>query len=149
MYPRFENTIRLDANLHDAWGVPALHINCTHSSNEVKMAADIRRQLRALSTIAGLQESKMRPSEGIYTPYGALIPGSSIHEVGGARMGRSPSNSVVNDKCQCWECDNVFVVDGACFPYLPFQNPTLTMMAIADRASQFIVTENSTTQGAP
>jgi hypothetical protein len=45
MYPRFENTICLDANLHDAWGVPALHINCTHSSNEVKMAADMQ-QLR-------------------------------------------------------------------------------------------------------
>ncbi|EUA56842.1 GMC oxidoreductase family protein [Mycobacterium xenopi 4042] len=30
-------------------------------------------------------------------------------------MGDRPDNSVLNPHCQCWDADNVFVTDGACF----------------------------------
>ncbi len=143
MLPRFECAVRLAPDLRDAWGIPALHIDCTHSDNEVKMAAHMTKRLSELATIAGLKESPPGPVQAdVNTAYGAFLPGGAVHEVGGARMGRSPSSSVVNSVCQCWECENVFVVDGSCFPYLPFQNPALTMMAIADRACDFIMGRN-------
>ncbi len=63
----------------------------------------------------------------------------AIHETGGARMGDTPDNSVLNSYCQCWDVDNVFVTDGACFVSSGFQNPTLTMMALTVRACRFIV----------
>ena len=56
-------------------------------------------------------------------------------------MGDKPDNSVLNSYCQCWDADNVFVTDGACFVSPGFQNPTLTMMALTVRACQFIVRE--------
>ena len=62
-----------------------------------------------------------------------------MHETGGARMGDKPDNSVLNSYCQCWDADNVFVTDGACFVSSGFQNPTLTMMALTVRACRFIV----------
>ena len=48
---------------------------------------------------------------------------------------------MLNSYCQCWDADNVFVTDGACFVSSGFQNHTLTMMALTARACQFIVRE--------
>ena len=66
-------------------------------------------------------------------------PGAANHEVGTARMGHAPTTSVLDAHNRCWDAKNVFVVDGACFVSQGTQNPTLTMMAIALRASEHIV----------
>jgi len=64
------------------------------------------------------------------------VPGAMVHEVGTARMGVDPETSVLDADNRCWDADNVLVVDGACWPSSGWQNPTLTMMAIAARACQ-------------
>jgi len=79
----------------------------------------------------------MRRIEKKLTP--AAPPGYYIHEVGGARMGTSPENSVVNADNQCWEAPNVLVTDGACWTSSGWQSPTLTEMAITARACDRIV----------
>jgi choline dehydrogenase-like flavoprotein len=56
------------------------------------------------------------------------------HEVGGARMGTDPKNSVLDPSCACWEVKNLLVTDGACWPTSGWQNPTLTQMAVTARA---------------
>jgi choline dehydrogenase-like flavoprotein len=70
-------------------------------------------------------------------------PGTAIHETGGARMGSDRKRSVLNKYNQCWDCENVFVTDGACFPYAPFPSPTLTIMALAVRTCDYILREQS------
>ena len=65
--------------------------------------------------------------------------GAAVHEVGGARMGDSPKDSVVDQYGQCWEAKNVFVLDGATFVSSPDKNPTLTILAVASRGSARIV----------
>jgi choline dehydrogenase-like flavoprotein len=54
-------------------------------------------------------------------------------------MGHDPRASVLDPHNRCWDSDNLFVVDGACFASQGPQNPTLTMMALALRASEHIV----------
>ena len=66
-------------------------------------------------------------------------PGEIIHEVGGAIMGKDPDRSVVNQYCQSHEIPNLFVADGACFVSNADKNPTLSIMAIAWRSSDYIV----------
>jgi choline dehydrogenase-like flavoprotein len=61
-------------------------------------------------------------------------PGLFVHEVGGARMGTSPKDSVVDPFCRAWDAPNIFVTDGACWPSCGWQNPTLTEMAVTARA---------------
>jgi choline dehydrogenase-like flavoprotein len=68
-------------------------------------------------------------------------PGQIIHEVGGAIMGADPARSVLNEYCQSWEVPNLFVTDGAAFVSNADKNPTLSIMAIAWRASDYIVDE--------
>jgi choline dehydrogenase-like flavoprotein len=66
-------------------------------------------------------------------------PGHSIHEVGTARMGNAPKTSVLNRWNQAHDIKNLFVVDGSCFVSSGCQNPTLTILALAWRASDYLV----------
>jgi choline dehydrogenase-like flavoprotein len=64
-----------------------------------------------------------------------------IHEMGTARMGTSPKNSVLNRNNQVWDAPNVFVTDGACMTSAGAVNPSLTYMALTARAADFAVGE--------
>jgi choline dehydrogenase-like flavoprotein len=143
--PRLENRVTLSIDTVDAWGIPAAHIDCAWSDNEHRMVAHMRQQIAAMVAAAGgqcmgladlfhipLLSGWVRRTEKATTP--AAPPGYYIHEVGGARMGTSPTNSVVNSDNQCWEAPNVLVTDGACWVSAGWQSPTLTEMAITARA---------------
>jgi choline dehydrogenase-like flavoprotein len=69
------------------------------------------------------------------------FPGMGIHEMGTARMGTSPKNSVLNKHNQVWDAPNVFVTDGSCMASAACVNPSLTYMALTARAADFAVGE--------
>ncbi len=63
------------------------------------------------------------------------FPGNAIHEMGTARMGHDPKTSILNKNNQVHEVPNVYVTDGACMTSSPYQNPSLTYMALTARAA--------------
>jgi choline dehydrogenase-like flavoprotein len=65
-------------------------------------------------------------------------PGYSIHEVGTCRMGDNPKTSVLNKWNQSWDIKNLFVVDGSSFVSSGSQNPTMTIVSLAMRASDYL-----------
>jgi choline dehydrogenase-like flavoprotein len=67
------------------------------------------------------------------------VPGTSIHEFGGARMGRDPRESVLNAHNQAHDVPNLFVTDGACMSSTSCVNPSLTFMALTARATAYAV----------
>jgi choline dehydrogenase-like flavoprotein len=67
------------------------------------------------------------------------MPGLAIHEVGTARMGNDPKQSAVNRWQQAHDVNNLFLMDGAVYPSSACQNPTLTIMALASRACDYLV----------
>ena len=91
-------------------------------------------QMEALRELADVAGATLRG--GLDTP---PIPGSSIHECGTARMGSDPSRSVLNPFNECWDAKGLFVTDGAAFPSLGIQNPTLTILALTARACHHAV----------
>nr|WP_310415399.1 GMC family oxidoreductase [Chamaesiphon sp. OTE_8_metabat_110] len=150
--PRYDNRVQLDAAVVDAWGIPVPHIECAWSDNEQRMLAHMHAQIDETIALAGgkpmkLTEMFRMPLVGNFvrkmeeTMSFSAPPGYYIHEVGGARMGTTPTNSVVNDRNQCWDAPNLFVTDGACWPSSGWQSPTLTEMAITARACEFIATK--------
>ncbi len=153
MLPRYENYVALDRSARDAWGLPAAKIACAHSDNEKAMVRDMSEQLAQLAHDLGLQVDHLQrenflsrtvyklASSLVYTKEGALVPGSAIHETGGAAMGSDPKTSVLNGDNQCWDAKNVFVTDSASFTTAPFQNPGLTIMALSARAGNHIADE--------
>lgn len=54
-------------------------------------------------------------------------------------MGIDPQTSVVNEFCQSHDVRNLFICDTSVFVTGTGVNPTLTAMAIADRAAEQLV----------
>jgi len=54
-------------------------------------------------------------------------------------MGSEPRTSVLNAFNQAHDVKNLFVVDGAAFPSNPEKNPTLTILALSMRASEYLL----------
>ena len=69
------------------------------------------------------------------------VPGFGIHEVGVARMGKDKKTSLLNQFQQTHDVKNLFVMDGSCFTSSACQNPTLTIMALAVRSSDYVLSE--------
>ncbi|CAN5340677.1 GMC family oxidoreductase [soil metagenome] len=131
--PYYENKISLSADKKDEWGIPQLVIDCEYKDNELVMLEDI------LAT--GSEMLEKAGFKNIYAYDSNLAPGLGIHEMGTARMGRDPKNSVLNEFNQVWDAKNVFVTDGACMTSSACQNPSLTYMALTARAADFAVSE--------
>ena len=68
-------------------------------------------------------------------------PGSAVHEMGTARMGRDPKTSVLNGFSQMHDVRNVFITDGSCMTSSACQNPSLTYMALTARACDYAAGE--------
>jgi choline dehydrogenase-like flavoprotein len=151
--PYVTNTVTLDPIARDAWGIPAARIDFAYGENERQMISASWDAAREICDVAKLQT---QPAGGtglvggtvftilksrVLRKDGAFLPGASIHEVGGARMGDDPRTSVLNRFNQCWDAPNVFVTDGACFVTSGSQNVTLTIMALTARASEYAASE--------
>jgi choline dehydrogenase-like flavoprotein len=131
MLPQLENRVVIDRSRTDAWSCPIARIECAHSDNDAAMLKD---------AIACIEEMVKEAGMEIALEYAApQNPGYMNHEVGTARMGDDPKRSVLNPFCQSWDVSNLFVMDGSCFVSCGWQNPTLTMMALAVRSSEHLV----------
>jgi choline dehydrogenase-like flavoprotein len=129
--PRADNRVMLDPERRDRWGVPAARISYAHGPNEVAMMADAVEACREMLAAAGFDPWRVNAEMS--------APGLANHETGTVRMGDDPKTSALNQFCQSWDIRNLFVVDGACFVTQGCQNPTLTMMALAARSCDFLV----------
>jgi choline dehydrogenase-like flavoprotein len=131
--PRPDNSVELDPQQVDAWGVPALRIRCQWSDNERKMLQDMSVTAAEMLEAAGARDIKAFVDDN--------PPGLTIHEMGTARMGRDPKTSVLNAHNQCHDLKNVFVTDGACMTSSACQNPSITYMALTARAAAYAVAQ--------
>jgi choline dehydrogenase-like flavoprotein len=120
----------------DQWGIPTLKFHWKWSEHELNQARHMQHTFRDIIEAMGGTVTSTVHDDGADA---IAAPGQIIHEVGGAIMGDDPSRSVLNEYCQSWEVPNLFVPDGACFVSNADKNPTLSIMAIAWRASDYII----------
>jgi choline dehydrogenase-like flavoprotein len=140
MIPNPETYCELDPNQVDQWGIPVLRFHFKWSEYELRQAKDMQETFKSIiEMMGGTYKTKTR-IDGQY-PFGILAGGKIIHEVGTARMGADPKTSVLNANCQTHDVKNVFVTDGAPLVTNPDKNPTLTIMALSWRASEFLLEE--------
>jgi len=130
---RYENHVRIDKDRKDAWGIPVLHVDTKYTDNEFNMAKDAVDTACELTEAAGFEvlSKNDKPNP----------PGYSIHEVGTCRMGNDPKKSVLNKFSQSHDYKNLFVVDGAQFTSAGWQNPTMTILSLSMRASEYLAGE--------
>jgi choline dehydrogenase-like flavoprotein len=131
--PYHENKVTLDKTKKDKWGLNVLAIDCELKDNELKMRKDMMNDAIEILEAAGVKNVHGWDGDG--------TPGRGIHEMGTARMGTDPKNSVLNKFNQVWDAKNVFVTDGSAMTSAGCQNPSLTYMALTARAVDFAVSE--------
>ena len=147
--PHRDNRIEIDPSLKDRWGIPAAHIVCEWKEEDLALARAARAAAREIVEAGGGVCAEV--TELFHTPFvtGHIrkmqkewtlsTPGMFVHEVGGARMGTDPRDSVLDPFSRSWEVRNLYVTDGACWPTSGWQNPTLTEMAVTARACDHAV----------
>ena len=129
--PYEDNRVSLHPDKVDRYGVPLMRFDVTFRDNEMRMMDDARAEGEKMFKAAGLLN--------VSSYRGENVPGDAIHEMGGARMGNDPRQSVVNKWSQAHDAANLFVTDGAQMASNSCVNPSLTFMAFTARAADHAV----------
>ncbi len=141
--PTENNRVDLDPTLRDAWGIPVVRVTHRVHPMDVRSSNFLHNRMIEIVRAAGAVEELLpkRPSDEEIEERTKNINwgGLGEHQVGGCRMGNDPKSSVLNKHCQAHDVDNLFVVDGSCFPTLGGFNPSLTIQANAFRVSDYVV----------
>jgi choline dehydrogenase-like flavoprotein len=140
MIPNEYSFCEIDPNgVVDQWGIPVLRFHFRWSEHEIRQAKHMHNTFtEIIETMGGKVEGLRNPEreEG-----GISVGGTIIHEAGTARMGADPRTSVLNKYCQAHEVKNLFVADAAPFCGNPDKNVTLSIVAFAWRASEYLAEE--------
>ena len=116
----------------DRFGIPQVAFDMQWSDNEIKLRKDATIQAERILKAAGA--ALLLPGEDKMS-----LPGEGIHEMGTARMGDDPADSVLNRHNQAHDVPNLFVTDGSFMTSSSCVNPSLTYMAFTARACDYAV----------
>ena len=129
--PLHTNSISLDSELKDAWGLPAPRVTYQNHPDDLATFRFFRAKAREILEAAGAtriwgDESDVRPQTG----------GSAL--LGTCRMGRDPATSVVDPWHRAHDVPNLFMCDGSSLVTGGRGQPTATIQALAYRAGEAI-----------
>ncbi len=122
LLPQPDNRITIASDEVDPYGIPIARMDYSLCDND---RANIEYSTKIITNIlhaAGSQD--------------VLTIHRYAHLVGGARMGTSPGNSVIDSNQRSWAVPNLFVADGSVCPTQGSANPALTIMALASRLAE-------------
>ena len=123
------NSISLDPEVKDDWGLPAIRVTYESHPDDVKTTHFACDRMLELMTAAGARRTWS-------TPYGDVMP--SVHLMGTCRMGKDPAKSVIDADHRAHDVKNLFLVDGSSLVTCGRQQPTATIQALAFRAAERI-----------
>ena len=129
------NFMDLDPTYRDEFGDPLLRLTLNWRDNERKMAEFVTGKAVEIAKAMGASKVNAFPGLGDYdgTRY------QSTHVQGGAIMGASRENSVINPYLQHWDVPNLFVLGGSSFPQNFASHPTMTILALTFRTADAVV----------
>jgi choline dehydrogenase-like flavoprotein len=121
LLPHADNRVTL-ADETDPYGLPVARFDFNLGENDQKNMEYSTKVIKDILHAAGAQD--------------VLTVHRYAHLVGGARMGTSPEESVIDPHQRIWGVPNVFVSDGSVCPTQGSANPALTIMALASRLGE-------------
>lgn len=128
--PNPSNRVTLHPNRTDKWNNPIALFNVNYGENEHTMLQEANKDAVAMLEAAGCTDINSNSVS-------LTVPGNRIHEMGSARMGNNPSDSVLNKWCQAHDVPNLFVTDGSFMTSAACQNPSISYMAFTARACDY------------
>jgi choline dehydrogenase-like flavoprotein len=130
--PSRESRIRLSA-VRDPLGMPRAIVDWRISEEERRSVQVYAKVVECFLNRVGVGPLAWRPE--LWEPNDAWLKltRDTFHPMGGTRMGRNPSNSVVDPYLQVHGVSNLFVASCSVFPGGGSSNPTFTLMALTLR----------------
>jgi choline dehydrogenase-like flavoprotein len=97
-----------------------------NDDEKMETADDIKSSDKIQTYLLSIDKRGMREHEiGVF----------SAHQMGTCRMSASPDSGVVDENAECWECDNLYVMDASIFPTASGANPMLTTLTLSHMMS--------------
>jgi len=127
--PVATNSVSLDPELKDAWGLPALRITYRDHADDLANARFLQDRCAEIAEAAG----------AIKVMRGPIAEQSiGLHLLGTCRMGDDPNHSVIDRYHRTHDVRNLFLCDGSSFVTSGRGQPTMTIQALAFRAADHI-----------
>lgn len=127
MLPDRSNRVQLDSSQTDAFGNPVPDVSFGIGSYAEQTAAEALSIQREILETAGADVTRQTdPAD----------PNFLSHHMGTTRMGTDPTESVVDAQLRAHDVGNLWCVSSSVFPTVGSANPTLTIAALALRASE-------------
>jgi choline dehydrogenase-like flavoprotein len=123
------NSISLDPDLKDAWGLPAMCTTYKDHPDDLSTVRYLRD--RALELMDAAKATKVWADPVQEQSF-------AVHLLGTCRMGDDPKTSVVNAHHRAHDVPNLFLCDGSSFVTSGRGQPTMTIQALAFRAADKI-----------
>jgi choline dehydrogenase-like flavoprotein len=122
--PDERNSVSIHPSERDQYGLPVPYVHFSLFENDRRMMEAGIQRARQVLAAAGAKETHFVPRYA--------------HLVGTARMGFTPSDSVVDPWGRSWDVPNLFICDGSLLPTQGSANPALTISALAARLGDWL-----------
>jgi choline dehydrogenase-like flavoprotein len=127
--PVATNSVSLDPELKDAWGMPAIRATYKDHPDDLANARFLQDRAAEILDAAGAMSVEKAP---------VTEQNFSMHLLGTCRMGNDPATSVVDKYHRSHDIANLFVCDGSSLVTSGRGQPTMTIQALAFRAAHHI-----------
>jgi choline dehydrogenase-like flavoprotein len=124
------NSISLDDEVKDAWGLPAIRVTFQNHPDDLKTVHFLAARQKEILDAAGCTK--------VWLDAASTDTTYSRHLMGSCRMGSDPQWSVVDRWNRAHGVPNLFIVDGSSLVTSGRQQPTATIQALAYRAAEHI-----------
>lgn len=138
MIPNERSFMELDPERKDRWGIPVPRFHFEWSDHEVAQVAHMQKTFVEMIEAAGGKPHNPPPADARKV----MTAGGSVnHEIGVTRMSARAEDGVTDSFGKLWDCPNVLVADGGVFVSNPYKNPTNTILALAWRQAEHLLSE--------
>jgi choline dehydrogenase-like flavoprotein len=123
------NSVSIDPELKDAWGIPAIRVTYKDHPDDLATAKFLQDRSLEITQAAGAQKTWRAAPR---------LARGGVHLLGTCRMGNDPASSVVDKYHRAHDVPNLFLCDGSSFVTSGRGQPTMTIQALAFRAADHI-----------
>ncbi len=131
--PLADSRISIDPAVRDAWGLPAVLLDWRVSADQLTQARDFATRAAEALAQARLADVEIEPALLALDPKFLDTFGDTYHHAGGAVMGSSPADGVVDSELRVFGAENLYVSGAATFRTCGSANTTFTALAFATR----------------
>jgi choline dehydrogenase-like flavoprotein len=141
--PNPHSRIRLSPR-KDQFGLPLADLDWQFSDIDKQSVRTLMQTLKAVVQDAGwgdVRLAKWLDQEVGKWHFDPLVSSHAIggyHHMGGTRMSSNPKTGVVDANCKLFESPNLYIASSSVFPTGGWANPTLTIMALAERLADHL-----------